>query len=136
MTESTRPLPAFDDIPTPRVDNVAWEVRDLAKQLERETVVWKDLVVAKEEEIERLRDSFSEGVSAPRWIPVEEKLPPDGVLVAVRDADGEYGYDIHEDGGWECYEAALEEFQAVRCAEMTFGCKPPVCWMPLPEAPK
>lgn len=83
-----------------------------------------------EEAIRFLSDTQS------RWIPVSERLPETADIVATLYADGERGLDSYEDGCWDAYEAAREEYEAVRCAEMVFGFTKPTHWMPLPETPK
>lgn len=58
----------------------------------------------------------------PRWIPVEERLPPDGVLVLAYGKRAEYGF--RRDGQW---------IDTLYGGVLANG---PTHWMPLPEPPE
>ena len=69
-------------------------------------------------------DDAMEAISQllPRWIPVEERLPEDGVLVLAYNRRCDYGF--RRDGQWidTLYGGVLA--------------KGPSHWMPLPEPPE
>ena len=72
---------------------------------------------------------------APRWIPVTERLPENGVPVLINyigNSDGKYHPDataVWTDYGCFWWEGSLEDCDAEVAVPITH-------WMPLPEAPK
>lgn len=71
--------------------------------------------------------------SKPRWIPVEERLPEDGIFVLVCNDDGRMMIAKHETETYEWYYKYTNyDFDIWDNEEQG-----PVChWMPLPEPPK
>ena len=76
-----------------------------------------------------------ECAKAPRWVPVTERLPENGVPVLVNyigSNDGKYHPDataVWTDHGCFWWEGSLEDCDAEVAVPITH-------WMPLPEAPE
>ena len=88
-----------------------------------------DLIEAQAKEIEKLRGQV------PRWIPVEERLPENGVPVLINyiaSDDGKYhpdGTAVWTDYGCFWWEGSLEDCDTEVAVPITH-------WMPLPEPPE
>ena len=86
-------------------------------------------IAALQQEIEKLRGQV------PRWIPVEERLPENGVPVLINyiaSDDGKYhpdGTAVWTDYGCFWWEGSLEDCDTEVAVPITH-------WMPLPEPPK
>ena len=88
-----------------------------------------DRIEAQAKEIEKLRGQV------PRWIPVEERLPENGVPVLINyigSNDGKYhpdGTAVWTDHGCFWWEGSLEDCDTEVAVPITH-------WMPLPEPPE
>ena len=86
-------------------------------------------IAALQQEIEKLRAQL------PRWIPVEERLPENGVPVLINyiaSDDGKYhpdGTAVWTDYGCFWWEGSLEDCDTEVAVPITH-------WMPLPEPPE
>lgn len=86
-------------------------------------------IAALQQEIEKLRGQV------PRWIPVEERLPENGVPVLINyiaSDDGKYhpdGTAVWTDYGCFWWEGSLEDCDTEVAVPITH-------WMPLPEPPE
>lgn len=88
-----------------------------------------DLIEAQAKEIDALRAQL------PRWVPVEEHLPENGVPVLINyiaSSDGKYhpdGTAVWTDYGCFWWEGSLEDCDTEVAVPITH-------WMPLPKAPE
>lgn len=88
-----------------------------------------DLIEAQAKEIDALRAQL------PRWVPVEEHLPENGVPVLINyiaSSDGKYhpdGTAVWTDYGCFWWEGSLEDCDTEVAVPITH-------WMPLPEPPE
>ena len=88
-----------------------------------------DRIEAQAKEIEKLRGQL------PRWVPVEEHLPENGVPVLINyiaSSDGKYhpdGTAVWTDYGCFWWEGSLEDCDTEVAVPITH-------WMPLPEPPE